>query len=97
MAVYTIALSIGFMLAFPLIGAIVLANGWRTAWWIVGLALLVGLAPLALLLVRRSPESAICGLSGFEITICDLKDSVSSLVRRNIKSSGNRLLLRVTC
>lgn len=57
MAVYTIALSIGFMLAFPLIGAIVLQNGWRTAWWIVGLALLIGLAPLALLLVRRSPES----------------------------------------
>ena len=57
MAVYTIALSIGFMLAFPLIGAIVLENGWRTAWWIVGLALLIGLAPLALLLVRRSPES----------------------------------------
>lgn len=57
MAVYTIALSIGFMLAFPLIGAIVLQNGWRTAWWIVGLALLLGLAPLALLLVRRSPES----------------------------------------
>jgi len=57
MAVYTIALSIGFMLAFPLIGAIVLANGWRTAWWIIGLALLFGLAPLALLLVRRSPES----------------------------------------
>ncbi len=57
MAVYTIALSIGFMLAFPLIGAIVLSNGWRTAWWIIGVALLIGLAPLALLLVRRSPES----------------------------------------
>ena len=57
MAVYTIALSIGFMLAFPLIGAIVLANGWRTAWWIIGLALFIALAPLSLLLVRRSPES----------------------------------------
>ena len=57
MAVYTIALSIGFMLAFPLIGEIVLSRGWRTAWWIIGLALLLGLAPLALLLVRRSPES----------------------------------------
>jgi predicted MFS family arabinose efflux permease len=44
-------------LAFPLIGAIVLSRGWRAAWWIVGLALLAGLAPLALLLVRRSPES----------------------------------------
>ena len=57
MAIYTIALSIGFMLAFPLIGAIVLANGWRTAWWIIGLALLFVLVPLALLLVRRSPEA----------------------------------------
>ena len=57
MAIYTIALSIGFMLAFPLIGAIVLSSGWRTAWWIIGLALLIVLAPLALLLVRRSPES----------------------------------------
>jgi MFS family permease len=58
MAVYTIALSVGFMLAFPLIGAIVLSNGWRTAWSIIGVALLVGLAPLALFLVRRSPERA---------------------------------------
>ena len=57
MAVFTILLSIGCMLAFPLIGSIVLSNGWRTAWWIIGLALLLGLAPLALLLVRRSPES----------------------------------------
>jgi MFS family permease len=57
MAIYTIALSIGFMLAFPLIGEVVLVRGWRTAWWIIGLALLVGLAPLALLLVRRSPEA----------------------------------------
>lgn len=57
MAIYTVALSIGFMVAFPLIGAIVLERGWRTAWWIIGLALLLGLAPLASLLVRRSPES----------------------------------------
>ena len=64
MAIYTIALSVGFMLAFPLIGSIVLSSGWRTAWWIVGLALLVGLAPLALLLVRRSPESCLIALDG---------------------------------
>jgi MFS family permease len=57
MAVYTIALSIGFMIAFPLIGSIVLSSGWRAAWWLIGCALLIGLAPLALLLVRRSPES----------------------------------------
>ena len=57
MAIYTIALSIGFMLAFPLIGGMVLTRGWRAAWWIVGFTLLIGLVPLALLLVRRSPES----------------------------------------
>src|SRR4026208_1197604 len=57
MAIYTVALSIGFMIAFPLIGAIVLSSGWRVAWSIIGFALLLGLAPLALILVRRSPES----------------------------------------
>jgi len=57
MAVYTVALSIGFMLAFPLIGAIVLANGWRTAWWTIGLALPLGLAPLAV-------YAAVMGLAG---------------------------------
>jgi MFS family permease len=67
MAVYTILLSIGFMLAFPLIGAIVLSNGWRTAWWIIGVALLLGLAPLALLLVRRSPESVSIDPDGNEL------------------------------
>ncbi|MCA1574005.1 MAG: MFS transporter [Acidobacteria bacterium] len=57
MAAYTVVLSVGFMLAFPLIGAMVIKTGWRTSWWTVGLALLFGLAPLSLLLVRRSPES----------------------------------------
>src|SRR5688572_16376955 len=57
MAVYTVVLSIGFMLAFPLIGALVIESGWRKTWWIVGLVLMFGLAPLSWLLVRRSPES----------------------------------------
>ena len=60
MAVYTVILSVGFMVAFPLIGAIVSNSGWQTAWWTIGIALLCGLAPLSFLLVRRSPES--CGL-----------------------------------
>ena len=59
MAVYTVALSVGFMMAFPLIGSLVIANGWRTTWWAVGLALLFGLAPLSLLLVRKSPEACL--------------------------------------
>ncbi|HYJ88298.1 MAG TPA: MFS transporter [Pyrinomonadaceae bacterium] len=57
MAVYTVVLSIGFMLAFPLIGSMVIESGWRNTWWIVGLALMFGLAPLSLLLVRNSPEA----------------------------------------
>jgi cyanate permease len=55
--VYTVVLSVGFMLAFPLIGAMVIESGWRKTWWIVGLALMFGLAPLSWLLARRSPES----------------------------------------
>jgi MFS family permease len=72
MAVYTIALSIGFMLAFPLIGEIVLTRGWRTAWWIIGLALLAGLAPLALLLARRSPEACSIEPDGEPVKVNEL-------------------------
>lgn len=61
MGVYTIALSIGFMLAFPIVGATVLNYGWRAAWTGIGLALLLGLAPLAGIFVRRTPEA--CGLA----------------------------------
>lgn len=60
MAVYTIVLSVGFMSAFPIVGATVIKYGWRTAWACTGLALLLGLAPLSWLLVRRTPEA--CGL-----------------------------------
>ena len=59
MAVYTVVLSVGFMMAFPLIGTLVITNGWRNTWWAIGVALLFGLAPLALLLVRRSPEACL--------------------------------------
>jgi len=61
MAVYTIVMSIGFMIAFPVVGAVIKASGWRMAWAGIGGALLLGLAPLAWLLVRRTPEA--CGLS----------------------------------
>jgi MFS family permease len=59
MAVYTVLLSVGFMIAFPLIGAMVISNGWRSTWWTIGATLLFGLAPLSLLLVRRSPEACL--------------------------------------
>ena len=57
MAAYSIALSIGFMLAFPLVGAAVQAWGWRRAWLWVAIGLGAGLAPIAWLVVRRGPEA----------------------------------------
>lgn len=57
MAIYSVALSVGFMIAFPVVGSLVQARGWRTAWFAVGAAILAVLVPLGLLLVRRSPES----------------------------------------
>ncbi|MSR62602.1 MAG: MFS transporter [Planctomycetes bacterium] len=60
MALYGLATSIGFMCAFPLTGALIQSWGWRGAWFALGCALLAGLAPLALLVVRRGPEA--CGL-----------------------------------
>ena len=58
MAVYSIALSVGFMIAFPIVGSLVQQRGWRTAWLSIGVALLTLLAPIAWLVVRRSPESS---------------------------------------
>jgi MFS family permease len=56
MGVYALAMSIGFMAAFPAVGTAVQASGWRTAWAGVGLGLLVVLAPLSWLFVRSTPE-----------------------------------------
>lgn len=57
MAIYSIVLSVGFMIAFPVVGSLVQSWGWRAAWLSIGVALVIGLAPLSWLLVRRSPES----------------------------------------
>ncbi|HET9467710.1 MAG TPA: MFS transporter [Vicinamibacterales bacterium] len=56
MAVYSVALSVGFMIAFPVVGSLVQSRGWRFAWFSVGMAILAALVPMALLLVRKNPE-----------------------------------------
>lgn len=61
MGVYAVVMSIGFMIAFPVVGAAVVGAGWRAAWGGIGVAMLLGLAPLGWLLVRNRPEA--CGLS----------------------------------
>ena len=58
MAVFSIVMSIGFMIAFPLVGASVQVLGWRATWFGIGAAIAVLLAPSAWLVVRRSPEAA---------------------------------------
>ena len=60
MAAYTVALG-GIHGGVPRGGAAVVGYGWRAAWAAVGLSVLLGLAPLAWLLVRRSPEA--CGVA----------------------------------
>jgi MFS family permease len=57
MAAYTVVMSVGFMAAFPAVGAVVQQAGWRSAWLAIGIALVAGLAPIAWLVVRRGPES----------------------------------------
>jgi MFS family permease len=57
MAIYSFVMSVGFMLAFPLVGIIVQQWGWRPAWSTVGAALLLLLAPAGWAIVRRTPES----------------------------------------
>jgi MFS family permease len=57
MAVYAVVMSVGFMIAFPLTGVLVVSRGWRTAWGAIGLGLVAGLAPLAWLAVRSEPEA----------------------------------------
>jgi MFS family permease len=57
MAVYSVVMSVGFMLAFPAVGGLVQQWGWRGAWLAVGCGLLCVLAPLSAVVVRRGPES----------------------------------------
>ena len=56
MAVYSVVMSVGFMIAFPVVGSIVQSAGWRSAWLMIGLTLVAGLAPLSLLVARQAPQ-----------------------------------------
>ena len=57
MAIYSIVMSIGFMIAFPIVGSLVQSRGWRFAWLAIGVGLIAVLAPLSWVFVRPSPES----------------------------------------
>ena len=52
MATYSVTMTVGFMIAFPLLEAMIRSQGWRAAWSGLGGALILALAPLALLLPK---------------------------------------------
>lgn len=60
MAVYTVALSIGFMIAFGVMGWLIGEYGWKTAWAAFAVFMILGLAPAGWFLTRQSPET--CGV-----------------------------------
>ena len=60
MAAYALLMSVGFMIAFPVVGNLTLTHGWRYAWAGVGAALVFGVAPVSWLFGRSTPEE--CGL-----------------------------------
>jgi MFS family permease len=57
MAIYSIVMSVGFMIAFPTVGWAVQRFGWRAAWLAIGAGLIVTLAPLSWLVPDRSPSA----------------------------------------
>lgn len=57
MAAYSLAISVGFMAAFPMVGWAVQTYGWRATWMGVGVVIGLVLAPIAAVIVRRTPES----------------------------------------
>ena len=58
MAVGTMGISAGGFVIAPLAGWVIGQYGWRAGWVVLGLILLVIVAPMAALLMRRSPEDA---------------------------------------
>src|SRR5262249_46908057 len=58
MGAYSFLLAVGFVAVTLRVGAMVEAQGWRSAWAEVGWGLLLGVAPLSALLVRSTPEGS---------------------------------------
>jgi MFS family permease len=64
MGVYALLVGIGFIAAFPSVGAAILKYGWRPTWASVGWVLLVAVAPISWLIVRNRPEDRGLELDG---------------------------------
>jgi MFS family permease len=64
MGVYALLVGIGFIAAFPSVGAAVLKYGWRPSWGAIGWVLLIVVAPLSWLIIRNQPEDRGLELDG---------------------------------
>jgi MFS family permease len=56
MGAFSLLVGIGFIAAFPAVGAAVLAHGWRAAWAGIGWVILLVGTPAAFAIVRNGPE-----------------------------------------
>jgi MFS family permease len=56
MGIYAVLVAMGFIAAFPAVGAAVIASGWRVAWFSVGIGVAL-LGPVAWLFVRDRPAA----------------------------------------
>jgi MFS family permease len=81
MAVYSVLLSIGFMIAIPSLEAVTRHAGWRAAWGGMGLVLACVVAPLLWAVVRSSPEAAGLTVDG---TVESAESAVASPVGRTL-------------
>jgi MFS family permease len=57
MGVYSVLLSLFFIVAFLVVGKAVRVDGWRTAWSGISMVLLFVIAPIIFLLMRDAPKS----------------------------------------
>ena len=74
MGVYALFVGIGFIAAFPSVGAAVLKYGWRTSWASIGWVLLLIVAPISWLIVRNQPEDRGLELDGVPEPVEKLTD-----------------------
>jgi MFS family permease len=84
MAIYTVLLSIGFMVAFPVVGSLVLQIGWRATWNGIGFAILLFLPAVSWLFVRRSPEK--CGLANDQEVHQEAEAEAGSTLRQALST-----------
>jgi MFS family permease len=83
MGVYALLVGIGFIAAFPSVGAAVLKYGWRAAWGSIGWVLLLVVAPMSWLIIRNQPEDRGLELDGVSEPVARLTDLTTAEALRS--------------